>query len=69
MCVVSFDANGGSVENTSETFPSGEPLGRLPIPTRGSGFRKFVNYRTAILFFCGRLDMSPLPSSLFAPCH
>ncbi len=34
MCVVSFDANGGSVEKTSETFPSGEPLGRLPIPTR-----------------------------------
>ena len=39
------------------------------IKANARGFRKFVNYRTAILFFCGRLDMSPLPSSLFAPCH
>jgi transposase len=31
------------------------------------GFRKFENYRTRILFFCGRLDLGPyLPS---APTH
>lgn len=31
------------------------------------GFRKFENYRTRILFFCGRLDLAPhLPS---APTH
>ena len=39
------------------------------IKANARGFRNFVNYRTAILFFCGRLDMSPLSSSLFAPCH
>jgi transposase len=27
------------------------------------GFRSFRNYRARILFFCGRLDMSPLPST------
>jgi len=28
------------------------------------GFRRFENYRTRILFFCGKLDMAPLHSSL-----
>jgi transposase len=26
------------------------------------GFRNFRNYRTAILFFCGKLNLSPLKS-------
>jgi hypothetical protein len=31
------------------------------------GFRRFANYRTRILFFCGKLDLAPhLP---LAPCH
>lgn len=31
------------------------------------GFRSFANYRTRILFFCGKLDLAPhLP---LAPCH
>ena len=31
------------------------------------GFRRFANYRTRILFFCGKLDLTPhLPLS---PCH
>jgi len=31
------------------------------------GFRRFANYRTRILFFCGKLDLAPhLPLS---PCH
>jgi transposase len=28
------------------------------------GFRSFENYRTRILFFCGRLDLRPR-----LPCH
>ena len=28
------------------------------------GFRSFVNYRTRILFFCGKLDLKPQ-----LPCH
>jgi transposase len=27
------------------------------------GFRSFENYRTRILFFCGKLDMKPAPST------
>lgn len=30
------------------------------------GYRAFENYRTAILFSCGRLDMSPLPGNALA---
>ncbi|MBM3867053.1 MAG: transposase, partial [Verrucomicrobia bacterium] len=29
------------------------------------GFRRFANYRTRILFFCGKLDLAPhVPSPL-----
>jgi transposase len=27
------------------------------------GFRSYPNYRTRILFFCGKLDLKPNPSS------
>ncbi|WP_413906954.1 transposase [Candidatus Endomicrobiellum trichonymphae] len=29
------------------------------IKTVARGFRNFQNYRTAILFFCGKLDLYP----------
>jgi transposase len=31
------------------------------------GFRSFANYRTRILFFCGKLDLSPILP--LRPCH
>jgi transposase len=42
------------------------------IKAAARGFRSFKNYRTRILFFCGKLDLSPSVSSLTAsdsiPC-
>jgi transposase len=32
------------------------------IKSAARGFRKFENFRIAILFFCGKLDMSPQKS-------
>ena len=34
VCVVSFDANGGSVDVSTAEYPAGEVLGRLPVPVR-----------------------------------
>jgi transposase len=31
------------------------------------GFRSFANYRTRILFFCGKLDLPPILP--LRPCH
>ncbi|HHY86947.1 MAG TPA: transposase, partial [Verrucomicrobia bacterium] len=30
------------------------------IKSNARGFRNFENYRTRILFFCGKLDLHPL---------
>jgi len=37
------------------------------LKTAARGFRRFANYRTRILFFCGKLDLAPHLHS--APCH
>ena len=34
VCVVSFDANGGSVDVSTAEYPAGEVLGHLPLPVR-----------------------------------
>ena len=35
------------------------------IKAAARGFRRFANYRTRILFFCGKLDLAPyLPLAL-----
>jgi transposase len=38
------------------------------IKASARGFRSFANYRTRILFFCGKLDLAPNASSLAASC-
>lgn len=38
------------------------------IKAAARGFRRFQNYRTRILFFCGKLDLAPHVSSLAASC-
>ena len=39
------------------------------VKANARGFRSFLNYRTAILFFCGKLEMSPFPLRSNALCH
>ncbi len=39
------------------------------IKSAARGFRSFKNYRTRILFFCGKLDLVPISSSLAAACN
>ena len=34
VCIVLFDANGGTVDTASATYPGGEMLGHLPLPVR-----------------------------------
>lgn len=33
-CVITFDANGGELEETQKVVPYGQPYGALPVPTR-----------------------------------
>lgn len=33
-CVITFDANGGELEETQKVVPYGQPYGTLPVPTR-----------------------------------
>jgi len=39
------------------------------IKAAARGFRSFKNYRTRILFFCGKLDLAPCSPSLAASCN
>ena len=32
------------------------------IKSAARGFRNFENYRTRILFYCGKLDLMPIPT-------
>ena len=43
-CIVTFDANGGSVDKTEQTVYYGQPYGTLPVPTLQ--YYKFVGWFT-----------------------
>ena len=47
-CIVTFDANGGSVDKTEQTVYYGQPYGTLPVPTLQ--YYKFVGWFTEASF-------------------
>lgn len=47
-CIVTFDANGGSVDKTEQTVYYGQPYGTLPVPTLQ--YYKFVGWFTETSF-------------------
>ena len=53
-------ATGGIVVFAGNAVTEGLNSKIQALKANARGFRSFANYRTRILFFCGKLDLNPL---------